>query len=34
MALNTVQQSIAGAYIGDSVRFNQDERVNAYGREG
>jgi hypothetical protein len=32
--LNAFQKSIAGAYIGDSVRFNQEERVNIYGREG
>jgi hypothetical protein len=32
--LSAVQQSIANAYIGDSVRFNQEERVNLYGREG
>ncbi len=34
IGLNSVQQSIAGAYVGDSVRFNQEERVTAYGREG
>jgi len=32
--LNAFQKSISSAYIGDSVRFNQDEeRVNVYGRE-
>ena len=32
--LNAFQQSIATAYIGESVRFDQQERVNFLGREG
>lgn len=32
--LDTLQKSVARAYIGDSVRFNQEEQVNYYGREG
>jgi len=32
--LSFLQETSARAYIGDSVRFNQEERVNAYGREG
>jgi hypothetical protein len=33
-ALDALQKSVASAYIGDSVRFNQQEQVNDYGREG
>jgi uncharacterized protein involved in cysteine biosynthesis len=32
--LSSVQESIATAYTGSSVRFDQGERVNFYGREG
>lgn len=32
--LNAFQDSIANAYIGSSVRLDQQERVNTYGREG
>lgn len=31
--LNSFQESIANAYIGSSVRLDQQERVNSYGRE-
>jgi Tfp pilus assembly protein PilO len=32
--LNSVQESIANAYVGSSVRLDQQERVNNIGREG
>lgn len=32
--LSTIQQSIASANISNSVRLDQQERVNLYGREG
>ena len=30
--LNSVQQSIADAYSGSSVRLDRQEQVNSYGR--
>lgn len=31
--LNSIQQSIANAEVGSSVRLDQQEAVNIYGRE-
>jgi hypothetical protein len=32
--LSAFQESIANASVGSSVRLDQQERVNIYGREG
>jgi hypothetical protein len=33
-SLDSIQQSIATAYLSNSTRLDQQERVNWYGREG
>jgi hypothetical protein len=34
IGLNFVQKTSAGAYKSDEARFNQEEIVNNYGRQG
>jgi len=34
VSLNSIQQSIATAYLSNSTRLDQQERVNWFGREG
>ncbi len=34
LGLSSIQQSIANAEAGSSVRLDQQEAVNLYGREG